>query len=95
MLHIYTDVSLLDFSQDAGVDVLSDSFSSYLHVGTFTTRFHAELEAIHVALQLLAVRLDTFERVVIFSDSVSAIQVLSSYQERIRVHIWRILLKEC
>ncbi|GFT38443.1 uncharacterized protein NPIL_47221 [Nephila pilipes] len=58
--HIYTDGSLLDFSQGAGAGVLSDSFSFFLHVGIFTTHFDGELEAIHVVLQQLAVRFDTF-----------------------------------
>ncbi|GFT78443.1 hypothetical protein NPIL_599451 [Nephila pilipes] len=53
----------------AGASVFRHSFSFYLHVGTFTNQFDRELEAIHVALQQLAVHLDTFERAVIFSDS--------------------------
>ncbi|GFS37790.1 hypothetical protein NPIL_50651 [Nephila pilipes] len=60
--HIYTDGSLLDFSQGAGA--FGESFVFYLRVGTFTTLFDEKLEAIHVALEQLAVRLDTFERTV-------------------------------
>ncbi|GFS92015.1 uncharacterized protein TNCV_1931761 [Trichonephila clavipes] len=56
-LHIYTDGSLLDFAQCAGIDVFSHLFSFYLHAGPLTTHFHGEVEAIHISLQQLAVRL--------------------------------------
>ncbi|GFU01179.1 hypothetical protein NPIL_299411 [Nephila pilipes] len=42
-LHIYTDGTLLNISQGTGEDAFSDSFSFYLHVGTFTTYFDEEL----------------------------------------------------
>ncbi|GFT01524.1 hypothetical protein NPIL_574841 [Nephila pilipes] len=58
------------------------------------SHFDGELETIHVALQQLAVRLDTFERAVIFSDSLSALQALSIDQETLRVQRCGILLKE-
>ncbi|GFV07541.1 putative RNA-directed DNA polymerase from transposon X-element [Trichonephila clavipes] len=56
-LHIYTDGSLLDFSQGAGIGVFSHLFSFYLHAGPLTSHFDGEVEAIHIALQQLAVRL--------------------------------------
>ncbi|GFV27320.1 uncharacterized protein TNCV_3795151 [Trichonephila clavipes] len=56
-LHIYTDGSLLDFAQGAGIGVFSHLFSFYLHAGPLTTHFDGEVEAIHIALQQLAVRL--------------------------------------
>ncbi|GFT80571.1 uncharacterized protein LOC103524116 [Trichonephila clavipes] len=56
-LHIYTDVSLLDFAQGAGIGVFSHLFSFCLHAGPLTTHFDGEVEAIHIALQQLAVRL--------------------------------------
>ncbi|GFW26501.1 uncharacterized protein LOC103524116 [Trichonephila clavipes] len=61
-LHIYTDGSLLDFAQGAGIGVFSHLFSFYLHVGPLTTHFDGEVEAIHIALQQLAVRLPPIER---------------------------------
>ncbi|GFV29516.1 hypothetical protein TNCV_4489701 [Trichonephila clavipes] len=38
-LHIYTDGSLLDFAQGAGIGVFSHHFSFYLHAGPLTTHF--------------------------------------------------------
>ncbi|GFU07648.1 uncharacterized protein LOC103523953 [Nephila pilipes] len=93
-LHICTDGSLLNFSQGAGAGIFSDSFSFYLHIRTFTTHFDGELKAIYVALQQCAVRLDTIERAVIFSDSVSALQAQPSNCESLRVQRCRVLLKE-
>ncbi|GFU31211.1 probable RNA-directed DNA polymerase from transposon BS [Trichonephila clavipes] len=80
-LHIYTDGSLLDFAQGAGIGVFSHLFSFYLHAGPLTTHFDGEVEAIHIALQQLAVRLPPIERAVILSDSTSALQALSNYNE--------------
>ncbi|GFT95107.1 transposable element Tcb2 transposase [Trichonephila clavipes] len=40
-LHIYTDGSLLDFAQGAGIGVFSHLFSFYLHAGPLTTHFDA------------------------------------------------------
>ncbi|GFS97120.1 uncharacterized protein LOC103523953 [Trichonephila clavipes] len=48
-LHIYTDDSLLDFVQGAGIGVFSHLFF-YLHAGPLTTHFDGEVEAIHIAL---------------------------------------------
>ncbi|GFU61013.1 uncharacterized protein LOC103524116 [Trichonephila clavipes] len=80
-LHIYTDGSLLNFAQGAGIGVYSHLFSFYLHAGHLTTHFDGEVEAIHIALQQLAVRLPRIERAVILSDSTSALQALPNYNE--------------
>ncbi|GFW51657.1 transposable element Tcb2 transposase [Trichonephila clavipes] len=40
-LHIYTDGSLLDFAQGAGIGVFSHLFSFYLHADPLTTHFDA------------------------------------------------------
>ncbi|GFV02494.1 uncharacterized protein TNCV_1024221 [Trichonephila clavipes] len=69
-LHIYTDGSLLNFAQGAGIGVFSHLFSFYLHAGPLTTHFDGEVEAIHIALQQLAVRLPPIERAVILSYSI-------------------------
>ncbi|GFV30405.1 uncharacterized protein LOC103524116 [Trichonephila clavipes] len=92
--HIYTDGSLLDFAQGAGIGVFSHLFSFYLHAGPLTTHFDGEVEAIHIALQQLAVRLPPIERAVILSDSTSALQDLSNYNENncLRVQNCRELL---
>ncbi|GFX99344.1 putative rna-directed dna polymerase from transposon bs [Trichonephila clavipes] len=42
-LHIYTDGSLLDFSQGAGIGVFSHLFSFYLHAGPSTTHFDGQV----------------------------------------------------
>ncbi|GFU99454.1 uncharacterized protein LOC103524116 [Trichonephila clavipes] len=86
-LHIYTDGSLLDFAQGAGIGVFSHLFSFYLHAGPLTTHFDGEVEAIHIALQQLAVRLPPIERAVILSDSISALQALSNYNENNCLHV--------
>ncbi|GFV18733.1 uncharacterized protein LOC103524116 [Trichonephila clavipes] len=93
-LHIYTYGSLLDFAQGAGIGVFSHLFSFYLHAGPLTTHFDGEVEAIHIALQQLAVRLPPIERAVILSDSTSALQALSNYNENncLRVQNCRELL---
>ncbi|GFY19891.1 uncharacterized protein LOC103524116 [Trichonephila clavipes] len=69
-------------------------FSFYLHAGPLTTHFDGEVEAIHIALQQLAVRLPPIERAVILSDSTSAFQALSNYNENncLRVQNCRELL---
>ncbi|GFS97092.1 uncharacterized protein LOC103524116 [Trichonephila clavipes] len=93
-LHIYTDGSLLDFAQGTGIGVFSHLFSFYLHAGPLTTHFDGEVEAIHIALQQLAVRLPPIERAVMLSDSTSTLQALSNYNENncLRVQNCRELL---
>ncbi|GFT77974.1 RNase H domain-containing protein [Trichonephila clavipes] len=72
----------------------SHLFSFYLHAGPLTTHFDGEVEAIHIAFQQLAVRLPPIERAVILSDSTSALQALSNYNENncLRVQNCRELL---
>ncbi|GFU83893.1 uncharacterized protein LOC103524116 [Trichonephila clavipes] len=45
-LHIYTDGSLLDFAQGAGIGVVSHLFSFYLHAGPLTTHFDDSTSAL-------------------------------------------------
>ncbi|GFX09973.1 ubiquitin carboxyl-terminal hydrolase 40 [Trichonephila clavipes] len=45
-LHIYTDGSLLDFAQGAGIGVFSHPFSFYLHAGPLTTHFDDSTSAL-------------------------------------------------
>ncbi|XP_035222883.1 uncharacterized protein LOC118195667 [Stegodyphus dumicola] len=77
-LHIYTDSSLLDFTQGAGAGVFCDLTSFYLHVGSHTTHFDGEVEAIHLALQQLFSHLSPLDKAVSLSDSSSALQALES-----------------
>ncbi|GFV04623.1 uncharacterized protein LOC103524116 [Trichonephila clavipes] len=44
--HIYTDGSLLDFAQGAGIGVFSHLFSFYLHAGPLTTYFDDSTSAL-------------------------------------------------
>ncbi|GFV16528.1 uncharacterized protein LOC103524116 [Trichonephila clavipes] len=44
--HIYTDGSLLDFAQGAGIGVFSHLFSFYLHAGPLTTHFDDSTSAL-------------------------------------------------
>ncbi|XP_035212321.1 uncharacterized protein LOC118186350 [Stegodyphus dumicola] len=80
-IHAYTDGSLTDRIQGAGTGVFSKLFSFYIPVGAYFTNFDGELKAIHVALQQLSLRQSSFRRAVVLSDSTSAIQAISSYQE--------------
>ncbi|GFV20246.1 uncharacterized protein LOC103524116 [Trichonephila clavipes] len=45
-LHSYTDGSLLDFAQGAGIGVFSHLFSFYLHAGPLTTHFDDSTSAL-------------------------------------------------
>ncbi|GFU81428.1 uncharacterized protein LOC103524116 [Trichonephila clavipes] len=45
-LHIYTDGSLLDFAQGAGIGVFSHLFSFYLHAGPLTNHFDDSTSAL-------------------------------------------------
>ncbi|GFU72975.1 uncharacterized protein LOC103524116 [Trichonephila clavipes] len=45
-LHIYTDGSLLDFAQDAGIGVFSHLLSFYLHADPLTTHFDDSTSAL-------------------------------------------------
>ncbi|GFX29288.1 uncharacterized protein LOC103524116 [Trichonephila clavipes] len=78
----------------ADIGIFSHLFSFYLHAGPLTTHFDGEVEAIHIALQQLVVRLPPIERAVILSDSTSALQALSNYNENncLRVQNCRELL---
>ncbi|GFV96477.1 uncharacterized protein LOC103524116 [Trichonephila clavipes] len=74
--------------------ILVSFFSFIFLFFPLTTHFDGEVEAIHIALQQLAVRLPPIERAVILSDSTSALQALSKYNENkcLRVQNCRELL---
>ncbi|GFW71041.1 uncharacterized protein LOC103524116 [Trichonephila clavipes] len=93
-LDLVLNMAHSDFAQGAGIGVFSHLFSFYLHAGPLTIHFDGEVEAIHIALQQHAVRLPSIERAVILSDSTSALQALSNYNENncLRVQNCRELL---
>ncbi|GFX62598.1 RNase H domain-containing protein [Trichonephila clavipes] len=61
----------------AEASIFCELLSFYLPLGIFTTSFDGEIEAIAVAVEQLSLRSSEFNRVVIFSDSKSALQALS------------------
>ena len=52
-IHIYTDGSLMKNNSIAGAGIYCKLFSSYLSLGTNSTHFDGELEAINSALKQL------------------------------------------
>ncbi|GFT60139.1 hypothetical protein TNCV_4687051 [Trichonephila clavipes] len=55
-------------------------FSFYSHIGSYTTHYDGEIEAIYYTLHQLSARLSTSHKAVILSDSSSAIQALTCNQ---------------
>nr|XP_015920017.1 uncharacterized protein LOC107449098 [Parasteatoda tepidariorum] len=76
-IHIYTDGSkMLD---NVGVGVYSELFAFYATLGPLRTNFDGELEAIRIATEQIRVRSVQIDSIVIFSDSLSAIQAIAAY----------------
>lgn len=76
-LHIYTDGSTKENLTGAGVTCTH--FSFYQSLGTDTTNYDGEIEAIYIALrQLMNLPLNKFNKAVILSDSKAAIQAICS-----------------
>ncbi|GFS62622.1 uncharacterized protein TNCV_3736911 [Trichonephila clavipes] len=61
----------------AGASIFCELLSFYLILGIFTAAFDGEIEAIAVAVEQLSLRSSKFNRAIIFSDSKSALQILS------------------
>ncbi|XP_035211029.1 uncharacterized protein LOC118185299 [Stegodyphus dumicola] len=81
-IHVYMDGSLTDRIQGAGAGGFSKLFSFYIPVGAYSTHFDGELKDIHVALQTIIIEIELDSGVLlVLSDSTSAIQAISSYQE--------------
>lgn len=76
-IHIYTDGSKMNDS--VGVGVYSEYFAFYAALGPFRTNFDGELEAIRIATEQINVRSVQLNNIVIFSDSISAIQAISAH----------------
>ncbi|GFX45006.1 hypothetical protein TNCV_3430551 [Trichonephila clavipes] len=71
-----------EIEEGAGARVFCDLYSFYSHVGSHTTHYDGEIEAIHLALHQFSARLSTPDKAVILSDSSSAIQALVSNQDK-------------
>ena len=80
-LRIYTDGSQMDTTNTTGAGVYCKLFSQYASVGTNTTNFDGEIEAVFLALQQLLYRIDAFRKVVFLVDSKAAIQAISSNRQ--------------
>ena len=73
-IHFFTDGSLI--GNCAGAAIYSTLFSFYLPLRQFQTNFDGELEAINIALQQLYCHLLLFTKVVVLSDSKSALELI-------------------
>ena len=62
----------------AGSGMFSSLFSFYSSVGKYRTAFDGEVEGIRIALKQLLVLEDKFIKVVLFFDSLAAIQAIGS-----------------
>lgn len=82
-LHVFTDGSFTKDSDCAGAGIYCKLFKFYASCGKFTSNFDGELEAIYIALSQLCARLHSFSKVVIFCDSMSAIQAISSLKNNV------------
>ena len=78
-LRIFTDGSYSEATEKSGAGVSSSIFSFYTSVGTNRTAFDGEIEAIRIALDQIHAHQHKFINSVIFTDSKSAIQAISSY----------------
>jgi len=72
-LHIFTDGSQIDGYINAGAGIYCELFSYYMPLGQHSTAFDGEIEAICIALRLLNLHQNKFERAVIFPDSKAAV----------------------
>lgn len=86
-LQVYTDGSYSDVFMSAGSGVYSSLFSFYASAGKNRNAFDGEVEALRIALKQLLVVHYKFERVVLLSDSKSAIQAISSLETPISTEI--------
>jgi len=73
LLHIFTDGSQMDGYINPGAGIYCELFSCCTPVGQHSTAFDGEIEAIRIALRLLNLQQNKFERAVTFSDSKVAI----------------------
>ena len=84
-IHVYTDGSYMQERPNAGAGVYSTLFNFYKPIGRNQTNFDGEMEAILLATTQLEVRSNSFEKVVILSDSKSAIQAITSHRIRSKI----------
>jgi Ribonuclease HI len=75
-LHVYTEGPLQNPEEEAGITC--KLFSFYKSMGKNTTHFDGEITAIKIAIQQLTYRIHHLKKVVILSDSTSAIQAIGN-----------------
>jgi len=79
---IFADGCQIDGYIKAGAGIHCELFSCYMPLGQHSTAIDGEIEAIRTALRLLNLRLNKFERDVIFSDSKAAILFAGSTETK-------------
>ena len=77
-------------SPNARTGIYSCIFSFYKPIGHHRTAFDGEIKAIHTALKQLLLHLEKFTKVIIFSDSKSAIGSIRSIEPP-SVSQWRLV----
>ena len=77
-LHVYTDGCLQNPEERSGAGITCKSFSFYKSMGKNTTHLDGEITAIKIAIQQLTYRIHHLKKVVILSDSTSAIQAIGN-----------------
>lgn len=78
-LRIFTDGSLINNRQDAGAGIHCQFFSQYIVLDKHANHYDGELEAIRTALQNILYRPYIQQKIVILSDSKSAIEAIVNY----------------
>ncbi|GFW19829.1 hypothetical protein TNCV_3561321 [Trichonephila clavipes] len=87
LISICIDGSRLDQDGSAGTGIYTEQFAFYLNLGPKMTPFDRAVEAIRTTIQQLLLRKEAFENDVIFSNSISAIQAVTSleFSDSIRI----------
>ena len=75
------------FDDEDGACVYCDLFSCYASNGANSAHYDSKNEDIYIALKQLSIRLSSSYRVVIFSDSPSALQSVANKQHSDNIRI--------
>ena len=86
-LHVFTDGSIFNDEEDAGADVYCELFSCYAPIGAQSALYDGEIEGVYITLKQLSIHLSSFHQVVIFSDSLSALESIANKQHSDNIHI--------
>ena len=79
-IYIYTDGALMSDNNTAAAGIFSRLFSFYKSLGTNSTNFYGEIEAINLAQKQCFYHYKDFKNPVILCDSKSHIQAVCSQQ---------------